>query len=169
MPLVSNTGPLPEVFGAGTFTPFSRMQVANFASAAWKAGLLKRAPPPRPANLPPPHFFSAASYLALFTPFGSWRPLAPPNGPRACGCPCWPGLKAGSVTPFFCRHSRTAAKRPAFAPLAPVPVPVLALVVAVVPDELLEEPPQAASPRQASRRTSTVAAAAAGLRLMLSV
>jgi len=76
-------------------------------------------------------------------------------------------LKAGSVTPFFCRHSRTAAKRPAFAPLAPVPV--LALVVAVVPDELLEEPPQAASPRQASRRTSTVAAAAAGLRLMLSV
>jgi hypothetical protein len=43
MPLVSNTGPLPEVFGAGTFTPFSRMQVANFASAAWKAGLLKRA------------------------------------------------------------------------------------------------------------------------------
>jgi hypothetical protein len=34
MPLVSKIGPLPEVFGAGTFTPFSVMQLANFASAA---------------------------------------------------------------------------------------------------------------------------------------
>ena len=72
MPLVSNTGPLPEVFGAGTFTPFSRRQLANLASAAWKAGLLKRAPPRAPpAKLPPPHFFSAASYCARVTPFGS--------------------------------------------------------------------------------------------------
>ena len=71
MPLVSNTGPLPEVFGAGTFTPFSRRQVANFASAVLKAGLLKRAAPPRPAKVPPPHFFSAASYCARVTPFGS--------------------------------------------------------------------------------------------------
>jgi hypothetical protein len=32
-PLVLKTGPVPEVFGVGTFTPFSRMHVANFASA----------------------------------------------------------------------------------------------------------------------------------------
>jgi hypothetical protein len=70
MPLVSNTGPLPEVFGAGTFTPFSRMQVANFASAVLKAGLLKRVPP-RLAKAPPPHFFSAASYCARVTPLGN--------------------------------------------------------------------------------------------------
>jgi hypothetical protein len=70
MPLVSNTGPVPEVFGAGTFTPFSRMQVANFASAALKAGLLKRAPP-RPAKAPPPHFFRTASYCARVMPLGS--------------------------------------------------------------------------------------------------
>jgi hypothetical protein len=75
--------------------------------------------------------------------------------------------------PFFCRHSRIAAKRPAFGPFAPVPVPVpvpvlvLVAAVAVLEDELLEEPPQAASPRQASRSTNTVVAATSGLRLLL--
>jgi hypothetical protein len=72
--------------------------------------------------------------------------------------------------PFFCRHSRVAVKRPAFGPLAPVPVVALALVAAVLVlvlvDEL-EELPQAARPMQASRMTST--AAAAGLRLLLSL
>jgi hypothetical protein len=33
-PLVSKIGPLPEVFGGGTFTPFSRMHEANYASPA---------------------------------------------------------------------------------------------------------------------------------------
>jgi hypothetical protein len=70
--------------------------------------------------------------------------------------------------PFFCRHARTAAKRLAFGPLAPVPVLAIVPVVAatVLVDELFEELPQAARPIQASRRTST--AAAAGLRLLLS-
>jgi hypothetical protein len=85
-------------------------------------------------------------------------------------------VRLGSVTPFFCRHSRKAAKRaePLALPGAPrvvevdpvedVPeaVPVdaaLALEDVVLDDEL----PQAAKPRQASNRTTT--AAAAGLRL----
>jgi hypothetical protein len=57
IPLVLNTGPLPEVFGGGRLTPFSRMQATYFASAALDAALLKRPPPPK---LAPPHFFSAS-------------------------------------------------------------------------------------------------------------
>jgi hypothetical protein len=33
-PLVLNTGPLPDVLGAGRLTPLLRMQAANFVSAA---------------------------------------------------------------------------------------------------------------------------------------
>ena len=42
------------------------------------------------------------------------KPPVPPGGRR------WPGVRCGSVMPFFCRHSRIAAKRPEFGPLAPV-------------------------------------------------
>jgi hypothetical protein len=71
------------------------------------------------------------------------------------------------VIPFFCKHSRSAVKRPEFGPLAPVvPVVVVAADALVLVDELFEEPPQAASPRQASRRASATAIAA-GLRLLL--
>jgi hypothetical protein len=65
--------------------------------------------------------------------------------------------------PFFCRHSRTAAKRPPAAPGVPpvVGVVALAFVVEVV---VLEEPPHAANTRLASTRTST---AVAGLLLLL--
>jgi hypothetical protein len=39
IPLVLNTAPLPEVFASGRFTPFSRMQLANLARAAFEAAL----------------------------------------------------------------------------------------------------------------------------------
>jgi hypothetical protein len=57
MPFVLNTGPLPEVLGVDRLTPFSCMQATNFVSAALDVALLKRPPP---AELPPPHFFSAS-------------------------------------------------------------------------------------------------------------
>src|ERR1039458_7765579 len=173
-PLVLNTGPVPEVFGSGTFTPFSRMHVANFTSACLVAELLIR--PPAPTKAAPPHFFTAASYCARVTPAGSCGPVAPP--PRKPPAPPgvrWPGVRFGSVMPFFCRHSRNALKRLAPAPVGPAPVPpvpveveLVAAAVALV-DELFEDPPQAASPRQVSRRARTATAAgfapAAGLRL----
>src|ERR1039458_10728460 len=166
MPLVLKIGPLPEVFGVGTFTPFSRIHVANLTSPCLKAGLVIRLP--LPTKAPPPHFLIAASYCARVTPFGNWGPpAAPPPPPRKPPAPpegrFWPGVRFGSVMPFFCRHSRIAANRPAFGPLAPVAPVVVAADALVLVDELFEELPQAASPRQASRRTST--AAAAGLRL----
>src|ERR1700728_839640 len=88
-PLVLNTGPLPDVFGAGTSTPSSRMHAANLVSAALAAGLAKLDPLPRlkwpPPACNPPHFLIAASYFSLFTPFASWRPPAPapPSKPPA--------------------------------------------------------------------------------------
>jgi hypothetical protein len=59
-PLLLKIGPLPDVLGAGMFTPFSRMQLANFASACFAAALPNR---PRPRASPPglilkPHFFT---------------------------------------------------------------------------------------------------------------
>jgi hypothetical protein len=68
--------------------------------------------------------------------------------------------------PFFCRHSRIAAKRPAFGPLAPVVV-VAGADALVVLEEEPDELPHAARPRQASSRTSTAAVLTAGLRLLL--
>ena len=81
--------------------------------------------------------------------------------------------------PFFCKHSRIAAKRAeprpppdegAFAPVEDVPledVPVVEEPVEAVPvdaalvgeDVVLEEPPHAASPMQASSRINRAAAA----------
>jgi hypothetical protein len=43
-PLVSKIGPLPDVFGAGSFTPALPMQVANLAN--------RRLVPPRPPSFP---------------------------------------------------------------------------------------------------------------------
>jgi len=72
----------------------------------------------------------------------------------------------GSVIPFFCRHSRNAAKRPAPLPVAPVlPVALVAAAFAVV-DELVDDPPQAARPRLASRRATTAVAVATETRLV---
>ena len=70
MPLVLNTGPLPDEFGVGSLMPFSRMQVANFVSAVLEAALPERAAPP-PGKFPPPHFLIAAWNCAAVTPFGS--------------------------------------------------------------------------------------------------
>jgi hypothetical protein len=68
--------------------------------------------------------------------------------------------------PFFCRHSRNAAKRPAPLPVAPAaPVALVAAAFAVV-DELLEDPPQAARPRLASSRTTTAVAVLMETRLV---
>src|SRR5271168_3265109 len=105
----------------------------------------------------------AASYSALLTPFGSVRP-PPPRKPPAPGAR--PGLRAGSVMPFFRRHSRSVAKRPDLAPRVPpvVGVVALALAVEVVVEEVLEELPHAASTRPASTRTSI---AVTGLLLLL--
>ena len=58
MPLVSNTGPLPEVFAAGRSTPFSRMQAVNFANALLDPAPRNRAAP-EAGKFPPPHFFNA--------------------------------------------------------------------------------------------------------------
>jgi hypothetical protein len=159
-PFVLKIGP-PEVFGSGTFTPFSRMHAANFASACLKAGLLIRAPAPTKAA--PPHLFTAASYCARVTPAGSCGPPAPPpRKPPTPPCGRWPGVRLGSVIPFFCRHSRSALNRLAAGPVGPVPLPVDVVAAAfavVVVVEPLEDPPQAASPTQASNRTRTAAAA----------
>ncbi|HEV3284809.1 MAG TPA: hypothetical protein VG010_11455 [Solirubrobacteraceae bacterium] len=57
IPVVLNTGPLPDVFGVGSLTPFSVMHATNFASAALPSGLLKRL---APRKLPEPHFFNAS-------------------------------------------------------------------------------------------------------------
>ena len=98
MPLVLKTGPLPEVFGAGTLMPFSRMHAANFVSACLKAGLLKPRRSAAPGKWPPPpHFFIAASYCARVTPLGSLGPPAPPAAEKAActaGPPGdrWPGV-----------------------------------------------------------------------------
>jgi hypothetical protein len=59
IPLVSKTGPLPVVLGAGTSMPFWRKHAAYLASPARAEALLRRPAPPR-GKLPPPHFFSAA-------------------------------------------------------------------------------------------------------------
>src|SRR4029077_11083298 len=194
MPLVLKIGPLPEVFGGGTFTPFARRHVANFASASLNTGLLM---PLRPAKPPPtgaPHFLRAASYCARVTPLGSWGPPAPPRNPRGPLGPLGPpGGRLGKVIPFFCRHSRSALKRAPPCPVAPVPAPpgpvgadpgapAPAVPGPVAPfagrppepvaeafafvEKLLEEPPQAARPRHASRRASTTAVVA-GLRMGL--
>ncbi|MFZ1155618.1 MAG: hypothetical protein WAN93_12010 [Solirubrobacteraceae bacterium] len=98
-------------------------------------------------------------------------------------------MRWGRVTPFFCKHSRIAAKRagPRALPVVGVFAPVDGALVEVVPaplvevvpveapveaalvleDVLLEEPPHAARPTQASNRISR--AAAAGLRPLVLV
>jgi len=129
MPLVLKIGPVPEVFGAEMFTPFWRRQVANFASAASRAGLLARRP--APANVLASHFFSAAWYCALVTPLGRCAEWAPRK--RRVGD--WPGVVGGSAIPFFCKHSRRAVKRLAASPAG---LPVAAVVV-VAADALVGE------------------------------
>ena len=62
MPLVLKTGPLPEVLGVATLTPFSRRHEANLASACLACGVFRLVPKrPRPGTKPAPHFFRAAS------------------------------------------------------------------------------------------------------------
>ena len=85
----------------------------------------------------------------------------------------------GSVMPFFCRHSRRAAKRAESRPLPGVPgvvdvdpvedVPEAAPVEAALALEdvvLDDELPQAARLRQASNRTTTAATADLRLRVL---
>src|ERR1700730_14963379 len=107
MPVVLNTGPLPDVFGVGSLTPFSRMQATNFVSAALAVGLLKRAAPPK---LPLPHFLNASWNCVALTPAGGWN-LPPPSNPP----PPPPGGRlpdgAGSVMPCFARQDLNAANR----------------------------------------------------------
>ncbi len=148
IPLVSNTGPLPDVLGVGRVTPFSRMQATNFVSAVLDVALLKR---PAPAKLPPPHFLIASWYWVRLTPFGSWNPPAPPGGPACPVAPAPAGGRfadgAGNVIPCLARQDLNAAKR-----LDPGPCALLEdeleLVDAVLV-ELLAELPHAASVRQA--------------------
>lgn len=139
------------------FTPFSRMQLANFASACFAAALLRKPPPPatRPGPIPKPHFFTIARYWACVMPFGRRTPGILAKEP---GAGRWPDLgRCGSVMPFLLMHARIAAKRAptaggTVALPAAVPVPdfaALALVDALVEDEPLEELPQAASARLA--------------------
>jgi hypothetical protein len=73
----------------------------------------------------------------------------------------------GNVIPFFCRHSRSAAKRLApVAPLALAVVEVVELAFALVLVEgLLDELPHAARQRLAS--TTRTKAATVGVRLRL--
>lgn len=179
MPFVLKIGPLPEVFGAGMAMPFWRRHVAYLVSAVLKAGLLTRrkpVPPLRPERAPkllPPHFFRAASNWALVIPFGNAGPPPPPGNPPP-GTP-EPGVRWGSVTPFFCRHSRIAPKRPRLDPAAvlwvedplvevvpvdpPAAEPVVEAAVAAAFEELPDEPPQAPKPRQASTRIANTPAA----------
>jgi hypothetical protein len=58
-PLVLKTGPIPDVFGAGRFTPLTRMHAAKAVSAFVLVGLFGARLPP--AMFPPPHFARAAS------------------------------------------------------------------------------------------------------------
>ena len=81
-PLVLKIGPLPEVFGAGSVTPFSRMQLANLASAFLKAGLLTRPKRPRCRSTTGERVSSALLDRRLetvpgVTPFGQATGAAP--------------------------------------------------------------------------------------------
>jgi hypothetical protein len=156
MPLVLNTGPLPEVFAAGRSTPFSRMQAVNFASVLLEFAPPKRAAPAAPpaGKFPPPHFFNAACSCAELSPLGS---LDPPPG-------LWPGVPVGgdgpglppagaegSVTPCLDRHSRSAVDLAEPAPGALLGVVADLLFAELVLPPLPEELPHAASIRQAPR------------------
>lgn len=140
MPLVSNTGPLPFVFGVGRLTPFSRIHAAYLVSAAFADELLKpgRAPPAKP---PPPHFLIASWNLVRETPSGSLKPPWPPlGGPPLPGRPLPPEGAEGRLMPSFCRHARSEAKR-----LEDEPACLVVLALFVAPEPELDEPPQAAS------------------------
>ena len=81
MPLVSNTGPFPEVFGFGRLTPFSRMHAANFSSAALPAALLKKRPRAPPAReVATPALLERFLELAARDAFGE-ETVARPFGP----------------------------------------------------------------------------------------
>src|ERR1700730_2118837 len=111
MPVVLHTGPLPDVFGVGSLTPFSRMQATNFVSAALAVGLLKRAVP---LKLPLPHFFNASWKCVALTPAGGWNlpPPPPPSNPPPRP-PAGGRLPegAGSVIPCFARQDLKAVNR----------------------------------------------------------
>ena len=168
MPFVSNTGPLPEVFGAGTFTPFWRMQVANFASAALKVGLSKRVAPPwregAAAALFQGCFILRARHTLGQRPGGPACATAAEKAAGSTGGTFLTGGPFRQRDAFFLQAFAERRGRPAFGPLAPVPV--LALVVAVVEDELLDELPQAANPSDTSSRARRANATVAGLRLL---
>ena len=77
--------------------------------------------------------------------------------------------RLGSVIPFFCRHSRSAAKRLPAAPAglpAAVEVVALALVLVAV-DALFDELPHAARQRPASITRTTAVTMVTLLRLLL--
>ncbi len=154
MPLVLNTGPLPVVFGAGRLTPFLRMHAENLASALLEFAPPKPAAPPA-GMFPAPHFFSAACSCEALSPLGS---LNPPLGG-------WPVLlvggaelgdwglgpvgEEGSVTPCFCRHSRSAVDLLEVAPDVLLDELADLLLAELVLPLLAEELPHAASVRQA--------------------
>jgi hypothetical protein len=156
--LVLNTGPFPEVLGAGRVMPFSRMQATNFVSAALPSALLKR-PPPKPPP-PLPHFFSASWSWVRLVPFGSWklppRPGPPPGRPGAAPAGGRFPDGAGSVMPCFARQDLNAVNRPDPDACALFgAAPALEVVVLV---ELLAELPHAASARLAASTDSATAA-----------
>jgi hypothetical protein len=160
MPVVLNTGPLPDVLGAGRFTPFSRMQATNFVSAALAVGLLKREAPPK---LPPPHFFNASWNCVALTPAGGWNlPPPPPPPPSNPPPPPPPGGRlpegAGSVIPCFARQDLNAVNRldppppGVFDACVPFDDPLELVLAGLV--ALLAELPHAASVQQAPRAAS---------------
>jgi hypothetical protein len=114
----------------------------------------------------------AASYCARVTPAGSFgAPLLPPPRKPPPGGRLPPLARLGNVMPFFCRHSRSAAKR--LLPAAPAGLPVvvlveLALVLVLVEEPFVEElPPHAARQRLASITRTKAATVGLGRRLLL--
>ena len=69
-------------------------------------------------------------------------------------------MSLGRVMPFFCRHSRSVANRPPGVPsaLRSCDGVFVALAVALVEDELVEELPHAVSARLASTTERTAVA-----------
>jgi hypothetical protein len=146
MPLVLNTGPLPDVLGVGRLTPFSRIQATNFVSAAFPAALLNRPWP----NLPPPHFLRASWNCVVLPPLGGWSPPGRPSPPPPPGFPEPAGGRfpdgAGTVIPCLARQDRNAVNRLDPDPCAGFDDALVLVEVTLV--ELPAEPPHAASVRQ---------------------
>lgn len=157
-PLVSKTGPLPEVLGAGSATPWRRTHSAKLATALLNTGGLAGDGSGRTPKPLAPHLRSACLMREALTPAGSLGALpAGPDGPEVPD-PAIALRVACSEIPSLRRHASRAANRPA-------PCVVDAELVELVEElrfetfaDLCEEPPQAARHTQApSSGSETIA------------